>query len=191
MSLGSAVQIHKAAEVKGHFSTQRAHPEPPVQIPAWISSGCWLQQQEGTLQNGRKTHDRLCLYESSASLWTKIYSCLLWRGICFVSGRFEPAICVIELQLPLEKPNVLHSLSSQPFFPPTAGYCAHFTIVYTVKWSWHDWFMGNTSLLCSQLEPVRANVDEEMKIRTWLRVKSQESMELLCLRGLSHECIFS
>lgn len=121
MSLGSAFQIHKAAEVKGHFSTQCAHPEPPVQIPAWISSGCWLQQQEGTLQNGRKTNDRLCLYESSASLWTKIYSCLLRRGICFYSGQFEPAVCLNELQLPLQtsrKPNVLHSLSSLACFPP-------------------------------------------------------------------------
>lgn len=44
-----------AAEVKEHAGRkQRGRPEPRVQIPAWISSGCWAPQWEGTLQGGAK-----------------------------------------------------------------------------------------------------------------------------------------
>lgn len=49
----------KLQKVKGQFSTQHGHTEPRVQIPAWISSGCWHRQQERTQQHGRKTQDTL------------------------------------------------------------------------------------------------------------------------------------
>lgn len=84
-----------AAEVKEHAGRkQRGRPEPRVQIPAWISSGCWAPQWEGTLQGGAKKTTQDELSEHKVSLRTRTLLCSRNDGNVFsFSGQFEPAVC--------------------------------------------------------------------------------------------------
>lgn len=104
------------------LAKQRGRSEPLVRIPAWISSGCWPQQQEGTLQHGGKTQDTLS--EHTATLRTKIFSCH-YDGLLFsfwISLSW-PCVCM-KLKLPVKHrgaPRVLRRTSAPRWRLPTAG----------------------------------------------------------------------
>lgn len=99
-----------AAEVNGHAGCkQHRRPEPQVQIPAWISSGCWAPQREGTLQGGakqqntKKTQDELS--EHTASLRTQSLSCGCNDGnVLDLSGQFKPVCSVWMAEITCREP---------------------------------------------------------------------------------------
>lgn len=86
---------------KTTLAKQHGRSEPLVRIPAWISSGCWPQQQEGTLQHGGKTRDVLSEQQPSGQRYSHA---VVMMEYYLAFGQFEPAVCVYEAEVTCKEP---------------------------------------------------------------------------------------